>query len=94
LLPILNKIHLLTIVLTALPCISFAKSDVVVFGNGGRRSLAIRPPSRIAEFAHNADHDHMVIRDPSNNYGEDWPGKRYEEHHPYMEDAIWKAADL
>jgi hypothetical protein len=45
----------------------------------------------IAEFAHNAGHDHMVIRDPSNDYGEDWLGKHYEEHHPKMKDAIENA---
>ena len=39
----------------------------------------------------NANHDHMVIRDPSNDYGEDWLGKHYEEHHPNMEDAIKNA---
>jgi len=39
----------------------------------------------------NANHDHMVIRDPSNDYGEDWLGKHYEEHHPKMEDAIENA---
>lgn len=39
----------------------------------------------------NANHDHMVIRDPSNDYGEDWLGKHYEEHHPNMKDAIENA---
>ncbi len=35
----------------------------------------------------NANHDDMVIRDPSNDYGEDWLGKHYEEHHPSMAEA-------
>jgi hypothetical protein len=39
----------------------------------------------------NANHDHMVIRDPSNDYGEDWLGKHYEEHHPNMKDAMENA---
>jgi hypothetical protein len=39
----------------------------------------------------NSNHDHMVIRDPSNDYGEDWLGKHYEEHHPSMEDAMKNA---
>ena len=39
----------------------------------------------------NANHDHMIIRDPSNDYGEDWLGKHYEEHHPNMKDAIENA---
>ena len=28
-----------------------------------------------------ANHAHSIIRDPSNDYGEDWLGKHYEEHH-------------
>jgi hypothetical protein len=35
----------------------------------------------------NANHDHMIVRDPANDYGEDWLGKHYEEHHPTMEEA-------
>ena len=34
-----------------------------------------------------ANHDHMIIRDPSNDYGEDWLGHHYEEHHPSMAEA-------
>jgi hypothetical protein len=36
----------------------------------------------------NANHDHMIVRDPSNDYGEDWLGKHYEEHHPSFEQAL------
>jgi hypothetical protein len=39
----------------------------------------------------NANHDHMIIRDPSNDYGEDWLGKHYEEHHPNMAEAMENA---
>lgn len=35
-----------------------------------------------------ANHDHMIVRDPSNDYGEDWLGRHYEEHHPNMKDVI------
>lgn len=34
-----------------------------------------------------ANHDHMIIRDPSNDYGEDWLEKHFEKHHPNMKDA-------
>jgi hypothetical protein len=39
----------------------------------------------------NANHDHSIVRDPSNDYGEDWLGKHYEEHHPSFEQAIENA---
>jgi len=35
----------------------------------------------------NADHDHMVIRDPQNDYGEDWLETHYKEFHPTLEEA-------
>ena len=28
-----------------------------------------------------ANHVHSIMRDPGNDYGEDWLGKHYEEHH-------------
>ncbi|HSG97457.1 MAG TPA: DUF3500 domain-containing protein [Woeseiaceae bacterium] len=34
-----------------------------------------------------ANHDHMIVRDPANDYGEDWLGRHYKEHHPTMEEA-------
>ena len=34
------------------------------------------------------NHDHMIIRDPSNDYGEDWLGKHYEEYHPNIKEVI------
>lgn len=37
------------------------------------------------------NHDHMIVRDPSNDYGEDWLGKHYEEHHPSMAEAMENA---
>jgi hypothetical protein len=36
----------------------------------------------------NANHDHMIVRDPTNDYGEDWLGRHYEEHHPSMAEAM------
>ena len=29
-----------------------------------------------------ANHVHSIVRDPSNDYGEDWLGTHYQEHHP------------
>lgn len=39
----------------------------------------------------NANHDHMIVRDPTNDYGEDWLGMHLEEHHPNMAEAIENA---
>jgi len=36
----------------------------------------------------NPNHDHSVVRDPQNDYGEDWLEHHYEEFHPSIEDAI------
>jgi hypothetical protein len=32
----------------------------------------------------NANHDHMIVRDPQNDYGEDWLERHYTEHHPTL----------
>jgi hypothetical protein len=39
----------------------------------------------------NANHDHMVVRDPQNDYGEDWLEQHYTEHHPTLEEALGTA---
>ena len=39
----------------------------------------------------NANHDHMIVRDPANDYGEDWLGKHYKESHPSMAEAMENA---
>ena len=58
----------------------------------GKFYYRVHGPRILIEYnRQNANHDHMVIRDPSNDYGEDWLGKHYEEHHPNMEDAIENA---
>jgi len=28
------------------------------------------------------NHDHSIVRDPANDYGQDWLGEHLEEHHP------------
>jgi hypothetical protein len=59
---------------------------------GGKFYYRVHGPRVLIEYnRQNANHDHMVIRDPSNDYGEDWLGKHYEEHHPSMEDAMKNA---
>ena len=37
------------------------------------------------------NHDHSIVRDPKNDYGEDWLGKHYEEYHPSGEEAMENA---
>ncbi|MDH3620777.1 MAG: DUF3500 domain-containing protein [Gammaproteobacteria bacterium] len=39
----------------------------------------------------NDNHDHMIVRDPTNDYGEDWLGKHYKESHPSMAEAMENA---
>jgi hypothetical protein len=59
---------------------------------GSKFYYRLHGPRILIEYnRQNANHDHMVVRDPSNDYGEDWLGKHYEEHHPKMEDAIENA---
>jgi len=59
---------------------------------GGEFYYRVHGPRILIEYnRQNANHDHMVIRDPSNDYGEDWLGKHYEEHHPKMEEAMENA---
>ena len=36
----------------------------------------------------NPNHDHMVVRDPRNDYGEDWLEQHHTEHHPTLQEAI------
>jgi len=49
----------------------------------GRFYYRVHGPRILIEYnRQNANHDHMIVRDPTNDYGEDWLGKHYEEHHP------------
>lgn len=34
------------------------------------------------------NHDHLIVRDPLNDYGEDWLEHHYKEYHPSMEEAM------
>ena len=58
----------------------------------GKFYYRVHGPRILIEYnRQSANHDHMIIRDPSNDYGEDWIGKHYEEHHPSMAEAIENA---
>lgn len=52
----------------------------------------VHGPRILIEYARqDENHDHTVVRDPKNDYGEDWLGRHYEEHHPSMEEAMENA---
>jgi hypothetical protein len=49
----------------------------------GKFYYRVHGPRVLIEYnRQNANHDHMVVRDPTNDYGEDWLGKHYKEDHP------------
>lgn len=49
----------------------------------------VHGPRLLIEYSRvDNNHDHMIIRDPSNDYGEGWLEKHYEEHHPNIKDTI------
>jgi hypothetical protein len=48
----------------------------------------VHGPRLLIEYnRQNANHDHMVVRDPENDYGEDWLEAHYKEYHPTLEEA-------
>jgi len=52
----------------------------------------VHGPRILIEYSRQDDnHDHSIVRDPKNDYGEDWLGKHYDEHHPSMEEAMENA---
>ena len=49
----------------------------------------IHGPRLLIEYnRQNPTHDHSVMRDPLNDYGEDWLQHHYKEYHPSLEEAI------
>ncbi len=51
----------------------------------GRFYYRVHAPRLLIEYnRQNPNHDHSIMRDPANDYGEDWLEKHYEEHHPTM----------
>ena len=58
----------------------------------GRFYYRVHGPRILIEYnRQDANHDHMIVRDPANDYGEDWLGRHYEEHHPSMAEAMENA---
>lgn len=58
----------------------------------GRFYYRVHGPRILIEYSRqNENHDHSIVRDPENDYGEDWLGKHYEEHHPSMKEAMENA---
>jgi hypothetical protein len=53
----------------------------------GRFYYRVHGPRVLIEYNRtNPNHDHSIVRDPSNDYGADWLGKHLEEHHPSREE--------
>lgn len=52
----------------------------------------VHGPRLLIEYTRqNENHDHSIMRDPVNDYGEDWLEKHYKENHPTLEQAIQDA---
>jgi len=64
----------------------------------GRFYYRVHGPRILIEYSRqNENHDHTIVRDPQNDYGEDWLGRHYREHHPSMEEVranVRRAAGL
>lgn len=55
----------------------------------GRFYYRVHGPRLLIEYnRQEANHDHSIIRDPQNDYGEDWLGQHLQEHHPTVDEAI------
>ncbi|TDJ36373.1 MAG: DUF3500 domain-containing protein [Gammaproteobacteria bacterium] len=55
----------------------------------GRFYYRVHGPRILIEYnRQNENHDHAVVRDPENDYGEDWLGHHYTEFHPKMEQVM------
>ena len=49
----------------------------------------VHGPRLLIEYVRqNENHDHSIMRDPVNDYGEDWLERHYEENHPTLEEAL------
>jgi len=54
----------------------------------GKFYYRVHGPRLLIEYnRQGSNHDHMIIRDPQNDYGEDWLELHYEEHHPTLREA-------
>ena len=52
----------------------------------------VHGPRLLIEYVRqNENHDHSVMRDPVNDYGEDWLERHYKENHPTLQEAVQDA---
>lgn len=52
----------------------------------GRFYYRVHGPRLLIEYnRQNENHDHLIVRDPRNDYGADWLEQHFEEHHPTLE---------
>jgi hypothetical protein len=55
----------------------------------GEFYFRVHGPRLLIEYnRQNPTHDHSVMRDPMNDYGEDWFEHHYKEYHPTLEEAM------
>ena len=55
----------------------------------GKFYYRVHGPRLLIEYnRQNENHDHAVLRDPINDYGEDWLGHHYQESHPTFEETM------
>lgn len=55
----------------------------------GRFYFRVHGPRLLIEYnRQDPTHDHSVMRDPLNDYGEDWLEHHYKEYHPTLEEAL------
>jgi hypothetical protein len=55
----------------------------------GEFYFRVHGPRLLIEYnRQNPTHDHSVMRDPMNDYGEDWLEHHYKEYHPTLEEAM------
>lgn len=55
----------------------------------GRFYYRVHGPRLLIEYnRQEANHDHSIVRDPQNDYGEDWLGQHLQESHPSVEEAV------
>ena len=55
----------------------------------GQFYYRVHGPRILIEYnRQNPNHDHLVVRDPANDYGEDWLGHHYNEFHPSIDQIM------
>lgn len=55
----------------------------------GKFYYRVHGPRLLIEYVRqNENHDHSIMRDPVNDYGEDWLERHYKENHPTLQQAI------